>query len=77
MRHKRYRPISHLSVPLKTVFILNNVLGNSVSARRKLALVSLIKTSHLNHFTEIIAVCSGYHTKLIKTMCAKSKVFER
>jgi hypothetical protein len=68
-------PSQLLSVPLKNEFILNNVSGNSVSARSKLALVPFIKTSQLKQFREITAVCSGYHTKRIKKMYAKSKVF--
>jgi hypothetical protein len=63
--------------------VLNNDLNNEYNRKhvkkqlvpRSKHSVSVIKTSHLMPYREIIAVCSEIHTKHINTLCGQNVEF--
>jgi hypothetical protein len=51
---------------------INELYKKSQSVPRSKHSLSVIKTSQLKLYREIIAVCSGIHTKHINTLCGQN-----
>jgi len=59
------------SKPFETKINLNYIKDSVIIAQQTHS-VTVIKTSHLMLYREIIAVCSQIHTKHINTLCGQN-----